>query len=128
MKLKHIVTASLVTGSLALPGLGIIASKAEAQSQSTVGCPHCGGMSRPSNRISEGKFKFEGRPAIYYSNGRGEYCWYDSWENLVRLSGQRNPTWATLGTTPRLSQYNMKYAGICTGGVSRQAPHPDPNF
>jgi hypothetical protein len=128
MKVTRIIVGSLITGSLTLAGLGIIVSKVEAQSQSTVGCPHCDGMSRPSNRISEGVFKFDGRPAIYYSNGRGEYCSYGSWDNLVRLTGKRNPTWSTLGTNPRLSQYNMRYAGICTGGVSRPAPHPDPNF
>ena len=74
--------------------------------------------------IAEGIFKFEGRPAIYYSNGKGAYCVYDTWDNYVRLTG--NPGWRT--QSGKLSNYSARYDGVCAAGGSRPAPHPDPNF
>lgn len=74
--------------------------------------------------IPLGNFKFENRAPIYYSNGQGHYCWYENMESFSRLAG--NSGWTTL--RGRLVDYDMKYDGICTGGASRPAPHPDPNF
>ncbi|MFN6481651.1 MULTISPECIES: hypothetical protein [unclassified Nostoc] len=40
---KHLFFLTSV--AITLTGLGVVANKAEAQSQSTVGCPHCGNTS-----------------------------------------------------------------------------------
>lgn len=78
-----------------------------------------------ANSIPEGAFKFDGREHIYYSNGQGHYCYYDSLRNYVKLNGDRG--WKVM--PGRLSQYNMVFDGICTGTPhSRPAPHPDPYF
>ena len=75
--------------------------------------------------LAEGIFKFEGRSAIYYSNGEGEYCWYQSWNDYVRLTG--NPGWRT--QSGRLIDYNSAYDGACMGGPSNPSvSHPDPSF
>jgi hypothetical protein len=82
--------------------------------------------SSPQNLVAQaflriGPFKFRNRAPIYYSNGQGVYCWYQSPQDYQRLAG---------GVTPRiqsgrLSNYAAVYVGICTGGKSRPAPHPD---
>ncbi|MDZ8187018.1 MAG: hypothetical protein RMX96_19500 [Nostoc sp. ChiSLP02] len=74
--------------------------------------------------LAEGNFKFAGRAPIYYSNGQGHYCWYQTPQDYQRLTG---------GVTPRtqsgkLGDYNAIYDGICTGGSSIPAPHPDPEW
>lgn len=61
--------------------------------------------------IPGGIFKFADEPFIYYSNGQGYFCWYDTWEHYVSLTG--NPGWRT--QDGRLSEYNMTYGGICRG-------------
>jgi hypothetical protein len=76
-------------------------------------------------KIPQGIFKFDGREHIYYSNGQGHYCYYDSWDHFVQLTG--NPGFRT--QPGKLSQYNMVFDGICTGtSQSKPAPHPDPYF
>lgn len=75
--------------------------------------------------LAEGVFKFEGRPPVYYSNGQGAYCWYQTFEDYVRLTG--NSGWRT--QPGRLANYNATYGGICTGSAtSIPAPHPDPDW
>ena len=75
--------------------------------------------------LTEGIFKFEGRSAIYYSNGEGEYCWYKSWNDYVGLTG--NSGWRNQAGT--LRRYVDNYDGACMGGPSDSSySHPDPNF
>jgi len=73
--------------------------------------------------IPAGNFKFDARDPIYYSNGQGHYCWFNSWGKFTQLTDGK---WRT--QSGRLSTYKMEYDGICTGGSSSSAPHPDPNF
>ncbi len=80
--------------------------------------------SAQATSIRLGNFKFENRAPIYYSNGKGHYCWYEDMESLSRLSG--NSGWTTL--RGRLVDYDMTYDGICSGGTSIPAPHPDPTI
>lgn len=78
------------------------------------------------NTIPEGIFKFEGREHIYYSNGKGHYCYYDSMETYNQLTGGGRK-WRIL--PGRLSQYKMTFDGICNGtNQSTPGPHPDPYF
>jgi hypothetical protein len=105
----------LITTMIAFLGVGVWSSKTEAQSQT----------------IPQGVFKLSSRPAVYYSNGEGAYCWYNSWSELVRLTGT---------SRPEITQYaisqqgvidtlrKMRYDGICTGGESIPTAHPDPNI
>lgn len=105
----------LMTTTIAFLGVGVWSSKTEAQSQT----------------IPQGVFQLSGRPAVYYSNGEGAYCWYNSWSELVRLTGNSRPA---------INQYaisqqgmieafrRMRYDGICTGGESIPAAHPDPKI
>jgi hypothetical protein len=88
-----------------------------------------GGASRPAfhpapTPIPVGNFKFKNQAPIYYSNGKGHYCWYENMESFSRLAG--NSGLRIQGS--RLSNYGNIYDGICTGGASRPAAHPDPNF
>ncbi len=83
------------------------------------------GVARAQGRlpqISTGNFKFGHHPAIYYSNGQGHYCWYEHWEDFTRLT---DGTWRDFPGT--LKDYSMTYDGICTGGRSIPASHPDPD-
>jgi len=79
--------------------------------------------SAANQTIPAGNFKFDNRAPIYYSNGQGHYCWFNSWEKFTQLTDGK---WRT--QRGRLSKYKMKYDGICTGGSSSPAGHPDPNF
>jgi uncharacterized membrane protein len=101
-----------VVSVLAFGGSLFISKQAEAQSQ----------------LIPQGVFQLSGRPAVYYSNGQDRYCWYNSWSELVRLTGS---------SRPQINQYSisqqwvvdalrrMRYDGICTGGQSIPSAHPD---
>lgn len=73
--------------------------------------------------IAAGNFKFDGRDPIYYSNGQGHYCWFNSMKKFIQLT---NGKWKV--QSGKLSKYKMEYDGICTGGPSSPAAHPDPRF
>ena len=105
----------LITTMIAFLGLGVWASKAET----------------PKKSIPQGVFKFSGRPAVYYSNGEGAYCWYNSWSELVRLTGTSRPDIRQYKTSQQWAVNTlrkMRYDGICTGEESIPAAHPDPKI
>lgn len=79
-----------------------------------------------SRVIAEGVLRFPGRPAVYYSNGTGEYCWFNSPASLQNLRGT-NPEIRMQGGV--LSKYKTtRFDGKCAAGKSLPSPHPDPNF
>lgn len=89
-------------------------------------CEHVARIIVPAKRdlkISEGDFKFNDRPHIYYSDGKGNYCVYKSMDDYTSLTGNRG--WSEL--TGKLSEYVMKFDGTCTGAASIPSAHPDPN-
>lgn len=57
----------LTTVAIALAGWGVVVNKAEAQSQSTVGCPHCGRTS------AQQCFNVDSRKGWQYFNLGGSY-------------------------------------------------------
>lgn len=59
--------------------------------------------------IMPGAYKFDG-PAIYYANGKGAYCQYDTVENFLRLNhGDRYRTLP--GKSPAI--LGTDYNGVC---------------
>jgi uncharacterized protein YkwD len=72
-----------------------------------------------SGQIPQGNLKFANTGTIYYSNGQGHCCGYDSWDNFVRLTGNKT-TFATL--PGQLSDYAVIYDGVCGGRPSHSEP------
>jgi hypothetical protein len=59
--------------------------------------------------VTSGAYKFDG-PAIYYADGKGAYCQYDTVENFLRLNhGGKHTTWP--GRSPSILGYRND--GVC---------------
>jgi hypothetical protein len=71
--------------------------------------------------IPSGTFKFAGSDTIYYSNGQGHCCSYNTWDDFVRLNGGKTSIDHD-NLRGQLSDYPMTLDGICTSG--KQPPPP----
>lgn len=74
--------------------------------------------------LPQGVYQVQGRPAIYFFDGSGNYCWYQSPADYYRLTGGTPPTILT----DKTAVIQSRYLGICTGRESIPAPHPDPGL
>ena len=73
--------------------------------------------------LPKGVYQIYGSRVVYYSDGRGSYCYFLSMRQYNALAG--NFSIITLPPDAN-KRYSSRYEGSCTRGAADWKPHPDP--